>query len=72
MIGALCHYVTTPQPSFQPMKANLGLLPPLAVPIRRKRQRQEAMAARALADVASFLAGIPDAMGEEGDSGDGD
>ena len=49
MIGALCHYVSHAEPdTFQPMKANFGLLPPLSPPVRRKRERYRAYAARAL------------------------
>ena len=54
MIGALCRYVTTPQKSFQPMKANLGLLPPLEQPIRGKRERHQRLAQRAQSDLVTF------------------
>jgi methylenetetrahydrofolate--tRNA-(uracil-5-)-methyltransferase len=49
MLGALCHYVTHAEPDrFQPMKANLGILPPLEDGVRRnKRQRAQAYAERA-------------------------
>lgn len=62
MVGALCHYITHASPAdFQPMKANMGLLPALAEgegPRRLgKRQRGELLAARALADLESFLGG---------------
>jgi methylenetetrahydrofolate--tRNA-(uracil-5-)-methyltransferase len=44
MLGALCHYITEANPDrFQPMKANLGILPPLEDDIRRNR-RQRAIA----------------------------
>jgi methylenetetrahydrofolate--tRNA-(uracil-5-)-methyltransferase len=56
MVGALCQYVTQADPNdFQPMKANLGLLPPLSRPIRRKRDRHAALSRRALADLDAFL-----------------
>ncbi|GAB4434846.1 MAG: FADH(2)-oxidizing methylenetetrahydrofolate--tRNA-(uracil(54)-C(5))-methyltra nsferase TrmFO [Anaerolineae bacterium] len=56
MLGALCDYVTHAAPrDFQPMKANLGLLPPLHPPVRNKRERQQAYSARALADLEAFL-----------------
>jgi methylenetetrahydrofolate--tRNA-(uracil-5-)-methyltransferase len=56
MIGALCHYVTEADPrTFQPMKANFGLLPPLSPPVRSKAARGTAYAARALDDLAAFL-----------------
>lgn len=52
MIGALCHYVCNANPeAFQPMKANFGLMPPLDPPVRKKRERYAAYAARALADL---------------------
>jgi methylenetetrahydrofolate--tRNA-(uracil-5-)-methyltransferase len=50
MLGALCRYITRADPKgFQPMKANFGLMPPLSPPIRRKRERYQAYADRALA-----------------------
>jgi methylenetetrahydrofolate--tRNA-(uracil-5-)-methyltransferase len=56
MLGALCHYVThAAERDFQPMKANFGLLPPLDEPLRNKRARYQAYAARALNDLAAFL-----------------
>jgi methylenetetrahydrofolate--tRNA-(uracil-5-)-methyltransferase len=59
MLGALCHYVSCAEPeSFQPMKANFGLLPPLESPVRGKRKRYQAYAERAISalklQVASF------------------
>jgi methylenetetrahydrofolate--tRNA-(uracil-5-)-methyltransferase len=53
MLGALCHYVThADAKSFQPMKANLGLLPPLDDGIRRKRrERARVYAERAHKDL---------------------
>jgi len=52
MLGALCHYVSHADPAtFQPMKANFGLLPPLEPPVRNKRKRYRAYVARALADL---------------------
>ncbi len=57
MLGALCHYVTHAEAKdFQPMKANFGLLPPLAEKIRNKRARYEAYAARALQELDSLIA----------------
>ena len=55
MIGALCSYVCSAQgSSFQPMKANFGLLPPLDPPVRNKRERYAAYARRALTDLQRF------------------
>jgi len=65
MLGALVRYVTTPQSGeFQPMKANHGLLPPLAVEPHSRRHRGEAYAARSLADLASFMQemGLPEGL----------
>ncbi|HMQ55239.1 MAG TPA: methylenetetrahydrofolate--tRNA-(uracil(54)-C(5))-methyltransferase (FADH(2)-oxidizing) TrmFO [Anaerolineae bacterium] len=57
MLGALCHYVTHADPKdFQPMKANFGLMPPLAQKIRNKRARYEAYAERALQDLEQVIA----------------
>lgn len=56
MLGALCHYVAHASPQgFQPMKANFGLLPPLETPIKHKRARYEAYAARARAALERSL-----------------
>jgi methylenetetrahydrofolate--tRNA-(uracil-5-)-methyltransferase len=52
MLGALCNYASRADPeTFQPMKANFGLLPPLSPPVRNKRKRYQAYAARALGDL---------------------
>ena len=59
MLGALMRYVTQADPAhFQPMNANFGLLPPLDRPIRDKRARKEAMAARALDSMQAFVAAL--------------
>lgn len=56
MLGALCNYVSHAEPDvFQPMKANFGLMPPLSPPVRNKRKRYQAYAARALADLETSL-----------------
>ncbi|HRV96038.1 MAG TPA: FAD-dependent oxidoreductase, partial [Anaerolineae bacterium] len=56
MLGALCHYVTHAEPKdFQPMKANFGLMPPLAQKIRNKRDRYQAYADRALDDLDAVI-----------------
>lgn len=54
MLGALAGYVSDPSVrDFQPMGANFGVLPPLAEPIRDKRQRYAALSARALESLAN-------------------
>lgn len=57
MLGALCHYVTHADlKDFQPMKANFGILPPLASASKiGKRERGKAYAERSLADLESAL-----------------
>ncbi len=56
MIGALMHYIThADADTFQPMKANFGLLPPLPGRIRGKRARNEARARRALEALARWI-----------------
>lgn len=57
MLGALCHYVTHADlKDFQPMKANLGILPPLEFTAKiGKRERGSAYAERALVDLKSYL-----------------
>jgi methylenetetrahydrofolate--tRNA-(uracil-5-)-methyltransferase len=56
MLGALMHYITHAESeSFQPMKANFGLLPELGLPIRDKQKRHDAHVARALADLEALV-----------------
>lgn len=52
MCGALVRCITTPNKDFQPMGANMGVLPPLEEAIRDKRLRYEALANRALQSLA--------------------
>lgn len=62
MMGALFHYITHADPeTFQPMKANFGLLPPLDPPVRDKAQRNAALVARAHADLVRAMeeVGLP-------------
>jgi len=56
MMGALLHYITHAEAkNFQPMKANMGLFPPLEQKIRGKFQRYAAYAARAKSDFEAHL-----------------
>ncbi|NLE45626.1 MAG: methylenetetrahydrofolate--tRNA-(uracil(54)-C(5))-methyltransferase (FADH(2)-oxidizing) TrmFO [Chloroflexi bacterium] len=56
MLGALCYYVSRCDPtSFQPMKANFGLLPPLDPPVRGRQQRYAAYGERALDHLAAAV-----------------
>jgi methylenetetrahydrofolate--tRNA-(uracil-5-)-methyltransferase len=56
VVGALAKYVCTPNGDFQPMNANFGLLPQLPGRVRNKKQRYEALSARALAVLDGLLA----------------
>jgi methylenetetrahydrofolate--tRNA-(uracil-5-)-methyltransferase len=58
MLGALCHYVTHADlKDFQPMKANFGILPPLAFTSKiGKRERGTAYAERSMNDLNELLA----------------
>ncbi len=61
MTGSLLHYVSHADPQeFQPMKANFGILPPLQTRIRRKRERYQAYASRALRDLETGLQTLED------------
>jgi methylenetetrahydrofolate--tRNA-(uracil-5-)-methyltransferase len=56
MIGALLHYVTHAEPdNFQPMKANMGLLPQMEEQVRGKSNRYAAYAQRAHQDFSAHL-----------------
>jgi methylenetetrahydrofolate--tRNA-(uracil-5-)-methyltransferase len=72
MLGALCRYVTQADMSdFQPMKSNLGILPPLTLDTRRsKRERALAHARRsseALRDFLSVMGLQHDVIGQRPD-----
>lgn len=57
-LGALIAYATDPATSpYQPMHVNMGLLPPLATPVRGKRERYVAYAERATAALGAWIAG---------------
>ena len=56
MLGSLCRYITqADMKDFQPMKANFGIVPPLAEIVKGKRQRAAAYAQRAIDDLQSFI-----------------
>ncbi|MEA5050855.1 MAG: methylenetetrahydrofolate--tRNA-(uracil(54)-C(5))-methyltransferase (FADH(2)-oxidizing) TrmFO [Oscillospiraceae bacterium] len=55
MCGALLRYITAPNSDFQPMGANMGILPHLAEPVRDKKQRYAALAERALREMEEYL-----------------
>lgn len=48
MIGALAHYISSPNEKFQPMNANFGILPPLEETIKDKKIKYNQLADRAI------------------------
>jgi methylenetetrahydrofolate--tRNA-(uracil-5-)-methyltransferase len=60
-IGSLLAYATDPDTSpYQPMHVNFGLVPPLVPPVRGKRERYAAYAARGREALAAWVAGRGD------------
>ena len=55
MLGALMKYLKTPNRDFQPMGANMGILPGLKDEIRDKKERYAGYASRSLRDLRAFL-----------------
>jgi methylenetetrahydrofolate--tRNA-(uracil-5-)-methyltransferase len=54
-LGSLTFYISYSDPAnYQPSNISFGLLPPLERRIRNKKERNQALVERALADVASF------------------
>ena len=55
VIGALAHYIASPNKNFQPMNANFGILPELEEKIKDKKKRYEEMAKRSLENITKLL-----------------
>lgn len=55
-LGGLLNYITTPNGNFQPMNVTFGLIEPLGMKVRKKREKNEMIAKRALDDMAKFIA----------------
>jgi methylenetetrahydrofolate--tRNA-(uracil-5-)-methyltransferase len=69
MLGGLFRYLREADPSnFQPMNANFGLLDPLSQTVRRKRERREELAARALSGIREWVVSLPTATTAAGGS----
>lgn len=57
--GSLANYISNPAiENFQPMNINFGLIPPLSVRIRKKKEKNAQIAARALEQLDAFLANL--------------
>ena len=56
MLGAMLAYLAAPNRDFQPIGANMGLLPSLEQPPRDKKLRYELIAERAMASMRAYLA----------------
>lgn len=57
--GSLANYISNPTiENFQPMNINFGLIPPLSVRIRKKKEKNAQIAARALEQLDAFLANL--------------
>lgn len=57
MLGALVHYISDPSVSdFQPMGANMGILPPWQERVKDKTKRYELIANRGLDSLRAYLA----------------
>lgn len=60
-LGSLAAWATNPATTdYQPMHVNFGLVPPLAGPRKKKRERYQAYADRATEDLARYLASRPE------------
>jgi methylenetetrahydrofolate--tRNA-(uracil-5-)-methyltransferase len=53
--GALQTHISTPSKDFQPMNANFGILAPMPMRIRDKKERYHALAQRALDAIDEML-----------------
>ena len=56
MMGAMAQYISTPNKSFVPMNANLGLFPQLTIK-HKKKERKALYAQRSLNDLNLYIKG---------------
>ncbi|MFA5843604.1 MAG: methylenetetrahydrofolate--tRNA-(uracil(54)-C(5))-methyltransferase (FADH(2)-oxidizing) TrmFO [Coriobacteriia bacterium] len=64
-LGALVGHATCPDTvGYQPMHVNFGIIPPLEPPVRSKKDRYAAYAARSLQDLSAFLTSHPELLGD--------
>ena len=54
VIGALAEYISTENDKFQPMNANFGILPPLEINIKDKKERYGKLAEKSLQKIKSI------------------
>ena len=55
-IGSLAFYISHARAiDYQPTNVTFGIIPPLEKPVRRKQERREALASRALRDLGSWI-----------------
>ncbi len=55
MIGSLARYISAPNPNFQPMNANFGIIPELNEKIRDKKLRYQKFSDRAILDIKKLI-----------------
>jgi methylenetetrahydrofolate--tRNA-(uracil-5-)-methyltransferase len=61
MLGALAHYITHAEPKdFQPMKANFGIMPDLAIHDKSRQKRKQMYVERALKDIHTSIVALND------------
>ncbi len=56
VLGALAHYVATPDRDYQPMNANFGILAEGFAEVRDKKLKKKFLAERALEEIRAFRA----------------
>lgn len=61
VFGALMNHATNPETKhYQPMHVNFGIMPPLAAPIRNKRERYQAFAERGESALRDYVQALKD------------
>ena len=55
MLGSLAKYISTENKHFQPMNANFGILKPLDVKIKDKKERYTKLAQIAISDITKYI-----------------
>jgi methylenetetrahydrofolate--tRNA-(uracil-5-)-methyltransferase len=55
IMGALSRHIADPNEDFQPMNANYGILPPLEVRVRDKKERYKHLSERAIESIKNYV-----------------